>query len=179
MTEEGYQPVGRFAALSNRDDVASQRVTQGESMIDHRTAPYAALFLRLSLSFLFFAHIYRKFAIIGFDPWWAGLQKAGYADWMLSYTLVAEFAGAVLLLLGIYTRYVSVFAMPVMIALVYHWAIRKGFWFSDGGLEFVLAWLMMLIAQALLGDGAYAVRVPALPWETTHSAAGRVRSALG
>jgi putative oxidoreductase len=134
-------------------------------MIDHRTAPYAALFLRLSLSFLFFAHLYRKFAIIGFDSWWSGLQKAGYADWMLSYTLVAEFAGAILLLLGIYSRYVSLFAMPVMIALVYHWAIRKGFWFSDGGLEFVLAWLMMLIAQALLGDGAYAVRVPALPWD--------------
>ena len=32
-------------------------------MIDNRTAPYAALFLRLSLSFLFFAHIYRKFAM--------------------------------------------------------------------------------------------------------------------
>jgi putative oxidoreductase len=134
-------------------------------MIDHRTAPYAALFLRLSLSFLFFAHLYRKFAIIGFDSWWSGLQKAGYADWMLSYTLVAEFAGAILLLLGVYSRYVSLFAMPVMIALVYHWAVRKGFWFSDGGLEFVLAWLMMLIGQALLGDGAYAVRVPALPWD--------------
>jgi putative oxidoreductase len=134
-------------------------------MIDTRTVPYAALFLRLSLSFLFFAHIYRKFAIIGFDSWWSGLIKQGYADWMLSYTLVAEFAGAILLLLGIYSRYVSVIAMPVMIALVYHWATRKGFWFGDGGAEFVLAWLMMLIAQVLLGDGAYAVRVPALPWE--------------
>jgi putative oxidoreductase len=143
------------------------RFVREERMIDHRTAPYAALFLRLSLSFLFFAHLYRKFAIIGFDSWWSGLQKAGYADWMLSYTLVAEFAGAILLPLGVYSRYVSLFAMPVMIALVYHWAVRKGFWFSDGGLEFVLAWLMMLIGQALLGDGAYAVRVPALPWDRT------------
>ena len=134
-------------------------------MTDQRTAPYAALFLRLSLSFLFCAHLYRKYAIIGFDSWWAGQNKSGYPDWVLSYVLVAEFAGAVLLLLGIYTRYVSLFVMPVMIALVYHWGIRKGFWFTDGGLEFVLAWLMMLIVQVLLGDGAYAVRVPALPWE--------------
>ena len=136
-------------------------------MTDQRTAPYAALFLRLSLSFLFLAHLYRKYAIIGFDPWWAGQNKSGYPDWVLSYVLVAEFAGAVLLLLGIYTRYVSLFVMPVMIALVYHWGIRKGFWFTDGGLEFVLAWLMMLIAQVLLGDGAYAVKVPRLPlpWE--------------
>jgi putative oxidoreductase len=49
-------------------------------MIDTRFAPYGALVLRLSLSFLFFAHLYRKFAVIGFDPWWSGLVKQGYAD---------------------------------------------------------------------------------------------------
>ena len=38
-------------------------------MIDNRTAPYAALVLRLALSFFFFAHLVRKFAVIGFDPW--------------------------------------------------------------------------------------------------------------
>ncbi len=51
--------------------------------------------------------------------------------------------------------------------LIIAWAIRKGFWFTDGGLEFALAWLMLLVAQVLLGDGAYAVKVPRLPlpWE--------------
>jgi putative oxidoreductase len=77
---------------------------------------------------------------------WTGLVKAGYPEWTLYYTLVAEFVGAFLLLLGAYSRYVSLFAIPVMVTLVYHWAIRKGFWFTDGGSEFVLAWLIMLIA---------------------------------
>jgi len=36
-------------------------------MIDNRTAPYAALVLRLSLAFFFFAHLYRKFEVTGFD----------------------------------------------------------------------------------------------------------------
>jgi len=76
----------------------------GAAMIDDRTAPYAALVLRLSLSFLFFAHLYRKFAFIGFDNWWSGLSKQGYPDWTLAYTLGAEFAGAVLLLLGLVHR---------------------------------------------------------------------------
>lgn len=134
-------------------------------MLDHRTAPYAALVLRLSLAFFFIAHVYRKFAIIGFDNWWNRLAKDGYADWMLYYTLAAESAGAVLLLLGIYSRYVSLFALAVLIAVTHYWAIRKGFWFGDGGAEFPLAWTLMLVAQALLGDGAYALRVPALPWE--------------
>ena len=80
-------------------------------MIDTRFAPYGALVLRLSLSFFFFAHLYRKFAVTGFDPWWNGLVKQGYADWMLGYTVGAEFLGAVLLLLGIYTRTVSLLTL--------------------------------------------------------------------
>jgi putative oxidoreductase len=133
-------------------------------MIDIRTAPYAALVLRLSLAFLFFAHLYRKFAVTGFDTWCSGMVKAGYPDWVISYTLAAEFAGAVLLLLGVYSRYVSMLVLPVLIAITYHQAIRKGFWFSDGGAEFPLAWTFMLCAQALLGNGAYALRLPAMPW---------------
>jgi putative oxidoreductase len=133
-------------------------------MIDHRTAPYAALVLRLSLAFFFLAHLYRKFAVTGYDNWWSGMQKAGYADWVSAYTLGAEFAGAILLLLGVYTRYVSMLVLPVLIAITYHHAIRKGFWFSDGGAEFALAWTFMLCVQVLLGDGAYALRIPGMPW---------------
>jgi putative oxidoreductase len=84
---------------------------------------------------------------------------------MLGYTVGAEFLGAVLLLLGIYTRTVSLMTLPVILAVAYHWMVRKGFWFSDGGAEFTLAWSFMLIAQAMLGAGAYALRVPTLPWE--------------
>jgi putative oxidoreductase len=89
-------------------------------MTDHRSCAYAALVLRLSLSFLFCAHIYRKFAAIGFVTWWSGLEKGGYPDWTLYYTLFAEFAGAILLLLGVYARYVSVLALPVKISVNNH-----------------------------------------------------------
>lgn len=134
-------------------------------MTDQRLVPMAALLLRLSLSFFFFAHLYRKFGSVGFAKWWNGFIKEGYAEWMLAYTVAIEFAGGILLLLGIYSRYVSLLAMPVLAAVCLHWSTRRGFWFADGGIEFPLAWLMMLSVQAMLGDGAYAVRVPALPWE--------------
>lgn len=140
-------------------------------MIDHRTAPYAALVLRLALSLFFFTHLIRKFAVIGFDPWWAGLVKQGYPGFALGYTVAIEFVGAVLLLLGIYTRTVSLLALPALIAVTNHWMVRKGFWFADGGMEFPLAWVFMLIAQVLLGDGAFALRVPPLPWERLRPAA--------
>jgi putative oxidoreductase len=134
-------------------------------MSGYRTAPYAALFLRVSLSFLFFAHLYWKFAIKGYDAWWAGMIEAGYPNWASDYTLFIEFTGAVLLLFGVYTRYVCLLALPVMIAIINHWAVRKGFWFTAGGAELPVAWSTMLVTQILLGDGAFALRVPALPWE--------------
>ena len=134
-------------------------------MLDNRLVPWAALLLRLTLSFFFFAHLIRKFVSVGFAKWWGGFVKEGYPEWTLLYTVGIEFAGAILLLLGIYCRYVSLLAMPVLIAVCMHWATRRGFWFADGGIEFPLAWLMMLAVQAMLGDGAYAVKVPALPWE--------------
>jgi putative oxidoreductase len=140
-------------------------------MIDHRTAPYAALVVRLALSLFFFAHLIRKFAVIGFDPWWAGPLQQGYPDVVLGYTVAIEVAGALLLLFGVYTRYVSLLSLPVLIAVANHWMVRKGFWFADGGMEFPLAWVFMLIAQILLGDGAYALPVPALPWERARPAA--------
>jgi putative oxidoreductase len=76
----------------------------------------------------------------------------------------------VLLLAGVYTRTVSLLALPVLIAVANHWMVRKGFWFADGGMEFPLAWVVMLIAQVLLGDGAFALRVPTLPWERARPA---------
>jgi putative oxidoreductase len=122
------------------------------------------LFLRLSLSFLFFAHIYWKFTVKGFMPWWQGMDEAGYPVFVTLYTLAIEFTGAVFLLLGIYTRQICLLALPVMIAVAYHWAIRKGFWFTLGGAELPVVWSFMLIAQILLGDGPFALkRSPPLP----------------
>ncbi|MCC6776928.1 MAG: hypothetical protein IT537_09875 [Hyphomicrobiales bacterium] len=45
-------------------------------MIDQRTARYAALVLRLALSFLFFAHLHRKYGVTGYESWFNGWIKA-------------------------------------------------------------------------------------------------------
>jgi putative oxidoreductase len=132
-------------------------------MIEEHAVPCAALLLRLTLSMFFIAHLYRKYFGMGYDVWFNGWIKAGYPAWTLHYTVAAEFAGAVLLLLGAYTRYVAVFALPVMIAVTLQMAAHRGFWFSNGGAEFPLAWCVMLVALALLGDGAFALKVPPLP----------------
>lgn len=128
-------------------------------MIDQRTAPYAALLLRVVMGLLFITHIYWKFAVRGFEPWLNGLHDAGYGMPVVIYILAVETVGAVLLIPGIFTRWVCLFALPVMLGASQFWLVRTGFFFTVGGAEFTLFWSVALIVQALLGDGAYAVKL--------------------
>jgi putative oxidoreductase len=123
------------------------------------TAPYAALLLRVTMGVLFVAHLYWKFEVRpgGIHSWWSNLNDSGYPDWVLAYVLSAEFAGALLLIPGLYTRWVSLYALPFMAAASQYWMVRKGFFFTVAGGEMPMLWAIMLVLQALLGDGAYAV----------------------
>jgi putative oxidoreductase len=128
-------------------------------MIDQRTAPWAALLLRVTLGSLFIAHLYWKFAILdgGLDKWWANFANNGY-PWITPwYCISAEFVGALLLIPGIGTRWVALYALPLTMGAAQFWAARKGFYFTGAGAELPVAWSVMLVAQILLGDGPYAV----------------------
>jgi putative oxidoreductase len=129
------------------------------AMIDQRTAPWAALLLRVILGCLFIAHLYWKFAILpgGLHTWWENFAKNGYPAITPWYCISAEFAGAILLIPGIWTRWVALYALPLMASAAHFWAIRKGYFFTGAGAELPVIWSFMLIIQALLGDGAYAV----------------------
>ena len=86
-------------------------------MIDQRTAPWAALLLRISLGLLFIAHLYWKFAVLdgGLDKWWSNFAANGYPSITPWYCISAEFAGALLLIPGIWTRWVSLYALPLIL----------------------------------------------------------------
>ena len=53
--------------------------------------------------------------------------------------------------------------LPLTIGAAHFWFVRRGFYFTGAGAELPLAWSVMLMVQALLGDGAYAV-APASRW---------------
>ena len=135
-------------------------------MIDQRTAPYAALLLRIALGFLFIAHLYWKFAVRpdGLSGWWLNLSNNGYPDWVVIYVLSAEFLGALCLIPGIAVRWVALYAVPLMLGAAQYWLVRKGFFFTAAGAELPVLWTLGLLVQAGLGDGAFAmVRSPQFP----------------
>ena len=132
--------------------------------LDQRTAPYAALLLRVALGALFIAHLYWKLALLdgGLPHWWAGLLGNGYPWFVPYYVISAEFVGAVCLIPGLYARWAALYAVPMMIGAAWFWVRRKGFYFTGAGAELPLLWAAALIILALLGDGAWAA-LPSMP----------------
>jgi putative oxidoreductase len=124
-------------------------------------AAYAPLLLRLTLGALFVAHLYWKLAVLpgGINQWWANLEANGYPWFVPWYVLSAELAGALLLIPGIFVRWVCLYSIPMMIGAAQFWAARKGFWFVAGGAELPILWCILLVVQALLGPGPFAFRV--------------------
>ncbi|MES2126882.1 MAG: DoxX family protein [Pseudomonadota bacterium] len=125
------------------------------------SAIYAPLLLRLTLGALFIAHLYWKFAVFpgGVDQWRSNFAANGYPWFVPWYVLSAEFAGALLLIPGVYVRWVSLYALPMMIGAAHFWAVRKGFWFVASGAELPVVWSVLLVLQAMLGDGPCALKV--------------------
>ena len=111
-------------------------------MTDTKTAPYAALLLRLTLGVLFLAHASMK--VFVFTP-------AGTAQFFGSIGLPPALA------------YVTI-AWEVLGAL-FTAHLGNGFFFSNpnGGWEYLAFWIAAQVALALTGDGALALK-PGLPF---------------
>ncbi|MEB2845640.1 DoxX family membrane protein [Rhizobiales bacterium RZME27] len=129
-------------------------------MTDTRTAPYAALILRLSLGILFLAHAGLK--IFVFTP--AGtagfFSSLGLPGWLAYVTIAWELVGAVALILGVLPRLAAIAMIPVLLGAIFTVHGPAGFFFTNpnGGWEFLGLWIVGLLALALIGDGPYALR---------------------
>jgi putative oxidoreductase len=129
-------------------------------MIHDKTAPIAALLLRVSLGILFLAHVGLKlfvFTVPGFVGYFASLGLPAVAAYL---TIALELFGGLALIFGVYASWVAVpLAVEMLgtIALV-HGANGWLFTSKGGGWEYPAFWAVALIVLFLLGDGAYALR---------------------
>ena len=61
----------------------------------------------------------------GIEGWWQGLLSNGYPPYVPLYVLSAEVFGALLLIPGVLTRYVALYAVPMMLGATQFWLVRK------------------------------------------------------
>lgn len=143
-------------------------------MIDQRTAPYAALLLRVSLGVMFVAHGLLLKVFTFTIPGTVGyFESLGYPGFFAYLVILGEVGGGLALISGAYTRVVSLLLLPIMIgATLQH--VGGGWMFSNpgGGWEFPVFWSLALVVQALLGNGAWALQpatlLPGLAPATNH-----------
>lgn len=125
-----------------------------------READTAALVLRVALGVVYLAHsILLKLLTFGLPGTARFFVSVGLPGWLAYVTFAAEALGGVLLILGIYTRWVALaLTLPLLGAIV--WVHGGNGWvFSapNGGWEYPAFLLAVSAVQVLLGDGAYAL----------------------
>lgn len=122
-------------------------------------ADYAALLLRVSLGLMFIAHsLILKWMTFGLAGTAQYFESLGLPAALAYATFFAELIGGVLLVLGVQSRWVALALLPVLFGAA--WVhIGNGWVFSaqGGGWEYPIYLIVLSVAQALLGDGAYAL----------------------
>ena len=128
-------------------------------MIDSRTAPYAALVLRLTLGIMFVAHGLTK--VLVFTP--AGtvgfFESIGFPGFLAYPVMAFEVIGGLMLIFGVYTRWVAALAVvQLFVAATVHFGNGWSFTNANGGWEYPIYLCATALVVALLGEGALAVK---------------------
>lgn len=128
-------------------------------MIDTKTAPYAALVLRLSLGTMFIAHGLTKLLVFTLPGTAGFFAKVGFPGWMAYPVTFAEIVGGIMLIAGLYPRLVAAGLVPLLIgASTVHLANGWSFGNPGGGWEYPVFLVLAAVAQALIGDGALTIK---------------------
>jgi len=120
--------------------------------------PHATALLRISLGVMALAHGLLKvfvFTLPGTVGYFESLGLPGFVAYL---TIAAEVGGGLALLLGVYTRWVSLALVPVLLGAA--WVhLGNGWMFSNagGGWEFPVFWAVALLVQAGLGSGSFVI----------------------
>ena len=138
---------------------AVRRNMETSVMTEDQLRSYGVFLLRVALGVMFLAHSIVYMLLTLTLPGTAKFfVSIGLPAWLAYATFLAEALGGILLILGIQTRWVALALSPILIGAT--WAHAGNGWLfasENGGWEYPLYLFVLCIAQAMLGDGAYAL----------------------
>ena len=131
----------------------------------------ALLLIRLVVGLLFIGHGLQKllgwFGGPGMQGWTESIAKDGVANAPLWAYMSAfgEFGSGALLVLGLLTPFASAILVGDMLVAIADVHASKGLWSQNGGFEYNLVLIALLVSVGIVGPGLYSLdrRLPALP----------------
>ena len=133
-------------------------------MIHAQTASIAALLLRLSMGIMLIAHgFYLKIFVFTMAGASGFFESIGLPGWLAWVVMLYETIGGILMILGLFNRWNSLFQGVSLLFAAYLGHSANGWLFSspNGGWEFPAFWAIVCFSLALLGEGKYAVKTGA------------------
>lgn len=119
----------------------------------------AILLLRAALGVMFVAHGLLKMMVFTMAGTAQFFAQAGFPAWMAYPVTFIEIVGGAFLILGFFSRYVAIAAIPVLLGALYvHLGNGWLFTAQNGGWEYPAFLVIAAVVVALLGDGEYSVR---------------------
>ncbi len=126
-----------------------------------RITELTATLLRLSLGLMYLSHgLLLKILTFGLAGTAGYFVSIGLPGWLGYATAIGEAVGGALLLLGVQTRLVALALTPTLLGAIIWVHAANGWVFSakGGGWEYPAFLLVVSIAVAALGSGAYALQ---------------------
>ena len=126
-----------------------------------QSTDWGVALLRVSLGTMYLAHsLVLKLFTYGLAGTAGYFESIGLPGWLAYVTFAAEAVGGSLILIGFHSRWVALALTPALLGAVI-WAHGANGWVftaAGGGWEYPVYLIILSIAQALLGDGAFAVK---------------------
>ena len=128
---------------------------------------YGAALLRISLGVAALAHgLFLKVFVFGIAGTVGFFESIGYPAIFAYLVMFGEIAGGIALITGLHARTAALLMVPILIGAALQHA-PNGWVFSapGGGWEYPVFWAAASLASALIGPGAFALKLPFLPPE--------------
>jgi putative oxidoreductase len=123
------------------------------------TSDLAYLFVRVTVGLMIFWHGWVKVTVMshaGLVGYFGklGLEPAGLWAYLVP---LNETVGALLIVVGLFTRPAAVIMIIEFIVLILVVHVPRGYGMAVNGVEFPLMWILMLVAIALRGGGPFSI----------------------
>lgn len=119
-----------------------------------------AALLRVLLGVLFLVHFLTKLLVFTSAGTVAYFQSLGLPGGLACVTMAIELALGVALVLGVWSRWIGLIGVPLLLGTIVSVNGANGFGFANagGGWEYPAVWAVLLVVHALLGEGAFALK---------------------